>query len=143
MCAWRVDQMAFFKSKDKFSIFQRKHETYLYELVMEEIANNERNKGLWGQAIVKSNGDEKKAEAEYIKLRVESLKDEIEIQKQEETEKKILNEELTKLEEEEKKKQNENDEDKKENDEDKGIQALAIFTTFFGIFILILLLAKS
>ena len=33
--------MAFFKSKDKFSIFQRKHETYLYELVMEEIANNE------------------------------------------------------------------------------------------------------
>jgi hypothetical protein len=143
MCAWRVDQMSFFKSKDKFSIFQRKHETYLYELVMEEIANNERNKGLWGQAIVKSNGDEKKAEAEYIKLRVESLKDEIEIQKQEETEKQILNEELTKLEEEEKKKQNENDEDKKENDEDKGIQALAIFTTFFAILILILLLANS
>ena len=146
MCAWRVDQMAFFKSKDKFSIFQRKHETYLYELVMEEIADNKRNKGLWGQAIVKSNGDEKKAEAEYIKLRVESLKDEIEIQKQEETEKQILNEELTKFEEEQKKQKNENDEDKKKqnkNDEDKRIDALAFFSFFFCILILILLLANS
>ena len=96
--------MAFFKSKDKLSIFQRKHETYLYELVMEEIAKNERQKGIWGQAIVKSNGDEKKAEAEYIKLRVESLKDELEIQEQEEIEKATIQAELDKKAKEEKEK---------------------------------------
>ena len=96
--------MGLFTRNDKLSIFQRQHETKLFEFVMDEIANNKRQKGLWGQAIVKSNGDEKKAEAEYIKLRVESLKDELEIQKQEETEKAILKEELKKLSEEEKKK---------------------------------------
>ena len=96
--------MGLFKGKDKLSIFQRKHETYLYELVMEEIAKNERQKGIWGQAIVKSNGDEKKAEAEYIKLRVESLKDELEIQEQEEIEKATIQEELDKIAKEEKEK---------------------------------------
>ena len=76
----------------------------------------------------------------------EILKDEIEIQKQEETEKQILNEELTKFEEEQKKQKNENDEDKKKqnkNDEDKRIDALAFFSFFFCILILILLLANS
>ena len=102
MSAWRVDQMVFFKSKDKLSIFQRQQETKLFEFVMDEIANNNRQKGLWGQAIVKSNGDEKKAEAEYIKLRVESLKDELEIQKQNEDEQAILKAELNKIAEEEK-----------------------------------------
>ena len=69
--------MVLFKGKDKLSILERKQETKLFEYVMEEINNGKPNKGIWGQAIVKSNGDEKKAEAEYIKLRVESLKDEI------------------------------------------------------------------
>ena len=75
MCAWRVDHMAFFKNKT--SILQRQQETKLFEYVMDEIANNIRNQGVWGQALVKANGDEKKAEAEYIKLRVDNLKDEI------------------------------------------------------------------
>jgi hypothetical protein len=96
--------MVFFKSKDKLSIFQRQQETKLFEFVMDEIANNNRQKGLWGQAIVKSNGDEKKAEAEYIKLRVESLKDELEIQKQNEDEQAILQAELNRIAEEEKQK---------------------------------------
>ena len=63
------------KEQKKLSILQKQEEAKLFETVMDEIANNKRQKGLWGQAIVKSNGDEKKAESEYIKLRVESLKD--------------------------------------------------------------------
>ena len=129
--------MGLFKGKDKLSIFQRKHETYLYELVMEEIANNERQKGIWGQAIVKSNGDEKKAEAEYIKLRVEALKDEIEIQKQEETEKQILNEELEKLAEEK--------ENKKiiENATDKRVFTVSVTISFVAFLIILVLIANS
>jgi hypothetical protein len=45
MCAWRVNQMAFFKRKEMLSIFQRKHETYLFQLVMDEIANT------WGEMV--------------------------------------------------------------------------------------------
>ena len=63
------------KEQKKISILQKQEEAKLFETVMDEIANDKRQKGLWGQAIVKSNGDEKKAESEYIKLRVESLKD--------------------------------------------------------------------
>ena len=63
------------KEQKKLSILQKQEEAKLFETVMDEIANNKREKGLLGQAIVKSNGDEKKAESEYIKLRVESLKD--------------------------------------------------------------------
>ena len=37
--------MAFFKRKDMLSIFQRKHETYLFQLVMDEIANT------WGEMV--------------------------------------------------------------------------------------------
>ena len=69
------------KEKEKLSILKKQQEAKLFELVMNEIANDERHKGLWGKAIVVSNGDEKKAEAEYIKLRVEFLKDEKTISK--------------------------------------------------------------
>ena len=69
------------KEQKKLSILQKQEEAKLFETVMDEIANNKRQKGLWGQAIVKSNGDEKKAESEYIKLRVESLKDKEEFSK--------------------------------------------------------------
>ena len=64
------------KEKEKLSILKKQQEAKLFELVMNEIANDKRHKGLWGQAIVMSNGDKKKIEIEYIKLRVESLKDE-------------------------------------------------------------------
>jgi hypothetical protein len=64
------------KEKEKLSILKKQQEAKLFELVMNEIANDRRHKGLWGQAIVMSNGDKKKIEIEYIKLRVESLKDE-------------------------------------------------------------------
>ena len=88
--------MSLFKSKDKFSIFERQQETKLFELVMDEIASDKRHKGIWGQAIVKANGDEKKAEAEYIRLRVESLKDELEVIKQNEHDAAIIKEEINK-----------------------------------------------
>jgi len=79
MCAWRVDQMVFFKKDKKLSILQKKQETKLFEFVMDEINSNNRQQGTWGKAIAEKNGDLKKAEANYITLRVEELKDEIEL----------------------------------------------------------------
>ena len=127
--------MDFFKSKNKLSILQRKQETFLYELVMEEIANNECQKGIWGQAIVKSNGDEKKAEAEYIKLRVESLKDELEFQKQEKIEKATLQAEIERTAEEEKKKQNKKDMKKYYIDIKNRVNPVGLFSVFFAILV--------
>ena len=121
--------MAFFKRKDMLSIFQRKHETYLFQLVMDEIANNGRKKGIWGQAIVKSNGDEKKAEAEYIKLRVETLKDELEIQKQEETDRQIIEEGFQNLAKEEQ-------EEKIKIEKDKAFDSFII--KFLGVLLIVI-----
>ena len=121
--------MGLFTRNDKLSIFQRQHETKLFEFVMDEIANNKRQKGLWGQAIVKSNGDEKKAEAEYIKLRVESLKDELEVIKQNEHEEAVIKEEINKkYSEKQKQKQ-----DKPKNKEFKFIFILLILVTLASI----------
>ena len=129
MCAWRVDQMVFFKNKDKFSIFQRQQETKFFELVMDEIASDKRHKGIWGQAIVKANGDKNKAEAEYIRLRVESLKDELEVIKQNEHEEAVIKEEINKkYSEKEKQKQ-----DKPKNKEFKFIFILLIVVTLASI----------
>ena len=68
--------MTFFK-KDNHNenVISRLQETELYELVMEEINNDDLVPGIWGQAIVEADGDDKKALAKYIKLRVQSLKD--------------------------------------------------------------------
>ena len=132
--------MAFFKRKDMLSIFQRKHEIYLFQLVMDEIANNGRKKGIWGQAIVKSNGDEKKAEAEYIKLRVESLKDELEIQKQEETDRQIIEEGFQNLAKEEQEKQikleKEEQEEKIKIEKDKSFDSFII--KFLGVLMIVI-----
>jgi len=67
--------MSFFNQYKKISIIKKQQETMLYEIVMNEIEEGFRHKGSYGKALVKCQGDEKKAEAEYIKLRVEDLKD--------------------------------------------------------------------
>jgi len=54
----------------------RLSEIQLYELVAEEIANNQQSRGLWVKAISESEGNHEKAKALYIKLRVEMIKDE-------------------------------------------------------------------
>jgi hypothetical protein len=69
--------MGFFRRNDKNAVMDRMLETKLFEYVMDEISDGKKNNGIWGQALVETEGDEKKAEATYIKLRVQSLKDEI------------------------------------------------------------------
>ena len=54
----------------------RLSEIELYELVAEEIENNEKSKGLWTKALSDSEGDMERAEALYIKLRVQMISDE-------------------------------------------------------------------
>jgi hypothetical protein len=51
-------------------------EVQLYELVAEELENNQQSKGLWAKAISDSEGNHEKAKALYIKLRVQMIKDE-------------------------------------------------------------------
>ena len=69
--------MAIFKQIKKTKVITRIQETQLFEYVMNEINQNDRKEGIWGQALVASEGDQEKARALYIKLRVEALKDEI------------------------------------------------------------------
>tara|TARA_B110000503_G_scaffold139644_1_gene228510 strand:- start:818 stop:1321 length:504 start_codon:yes stop_codon:yes gene_type:complete len=71
--------MSFFNEIKKMTIIQRKQESLLFEYVMDEIEKGIRNKGLWGKALVKCEGNEVKASADYINLRVQELKDEIKL----------------------------------------------------------------
>ena len=54
----------------------RLSEIELYELVAEEIENNQQSKGLWLKALSDSDGDLDKGKALYVKLRVQMIKDE-------------------------------------------------------------------
>ena len=51
-------------------------EEMLYAEAIREIEQGVRRDGLWGKALADSEGDEKKAKALYLKLRVKTLKDE-------------------------------------------------------------------
>ena len=53
----------------------RVQEASLYGQVMDELESGNRDNGLWGKALAESDGDEKKATAEYMKLRVVALTD--------------------------------------------------------------------
>lgn len=54
-------------------------EEKIYEMVSEELRSGTRREGLWMKAIAKSEGDEDRATAMYVELRVQSIKDEQEI----------------------------------------------------------------
>ena len=53
----------------------RAQEASLYAEAMSELERGERDKGLWAKALAESDGDEQKATARYLKLRVVALKD--------------------------------------------------------------------
>ena len=55
--------MGFFRRNDKNAVMDRMLETKLFEYVMDEISDGKKNNGIWGQALVETEGDEKKAEA--------------------------------------------------------------------------------
>ena len=54
-------------------------EEQLYEFAAEEIAANNIRPGLWAKAIAESDGDDAKAKARYITLRVETMKAEADL----------------------------------------------------------------
>jgi hypothetical protein len=56
---------------------KRLREESFYELALSELEDGEVRKGIWAKSLVSSEGDEEKARAIYIKLRVESLFDEM------------------------------------------------------------------
>ena len=89
--------MGIFKNFKHNSAVDRLNEEGIYEIVINEIKSGKRREGIWGQALEKANGDLKKTEANYIKLRVQSLKDEFEIQKQENADRQIIEEEFQNL----------------------------------------------
>lgn len=90
----------------------RLRESVIYEEVMKEIKSGKRHDGIWGQAFSETNGNKKKADALYIKLRVQSVKDEL----------KIHNDNLFK-----KKKNNQNKTISNENNDEFGKFVLFIF----------------
>ena len=59
-------------------LVNKEAEYRLYEKVSQELANGEKDAGVWTAAFTKSEGDEKKAEAKYIELMVQRYKDSIE-----------------------------------------------------------------
>jgi len=56
--------------------FSTAEESALYAQVAEEVASNQIEPGLWAMAIAKGEGDEAKAKAKYLELRVDLLKQE-------------------------------------------------------------------
>ena len=66
--------MKFFKGSE-----ERLAEDWVYEKVAEEIERNELRKGLWLKASSEALGDDKKARAIYVKLRVRQFVDELEL----------------------------------------------------------------
>ena len=53
--------MAIFKQIKKTKVITRIQETQLFEYVMNEINQNDRKEGIWGQALVASEGNQEKA----------------------------------------------------------------------------------
>ena len=72
--------MGLFTSAKAKLAAQKLAEEQLYEFAAEEIAANNIRPGLWAKAIAESDGDDAKAKARYIKLRVETMKAEADLQ---------------------------------------------------------------
>ena len=71
--------MSIFTSTKAKLAAQKLAEEQLYEFAAEEIAANNIRPGLWAKAIAEADGDDAKAKARYIKLRVETMKAELDL----------------------------------------------------------------
>ena len=72
--------MGLFDKYKQQSALNRMQEERLFAFVSEELQSGDTRPGLYAQALVEAEGDDKRARAAYIKLRVQSLKDEYTIQ---------------------------------------------------------------
>lgn len=55
----------------------RRAEEALYAMALEEVTRNDVKPGLWAKAFAEAGGDEAKAHAGYLKLRVQQMRDEL------------------------------------------------------------------
>lgn len=83
-------------SHEMDQILSRHEEEKLYEMVAEELANNEIRAGLMAKALAESNGDINFSRSLYIKLRIQSILDEIKFQIHQEKENEIREKEKQK-----------------------------------------------
>ena len=72
--------MGLFDKHKQQSALNRMQEEKLFAFVLKELESGHTKPGLYAQALVSAEGDEKKARAKYIELRVQSVKDEFTIE---------------------------------------------------------------
>lgn len=72
--------MGLFSSAKAKLAAQNLAEERLFQLAAEEIAANNIRPGLWAKAISEADGDDAKAKARYIKLRVDMMKAETDLE---------------------------------------------------------------
>jgi|TARA_B100001741_G_scaffold312200_1_gene315018 hypothetical protein len=66
--------MKFFKSATE-KLFTKEVEYKLHEKVVKDLAEDKKDLGIWGKALVDADGDEQRAKGIYIKLMVQHFKD--------------------------------------------------------------------
>jgi hypothetical protein len=69
-----------FRKKNPNDAKYRLEEEKLYGIAYSEIAQNEVKHGVWAKALVQAKGDESRAKAIYIELRIQSILDEITVE---------------------------------------------------------------
>jgi hypothetical protein len=66
-----------FSKLNRIAADARRAEEALYAMAAEEVANGDVKPGLWAKAFADSDGQESRAQATYLKLRVQQMKDEL------------------------------------------------------------------
>lgn len=69
--------MGLFSKLNRIAADTRRAEEALYAMAAEEVANGDVKPGLWAKAFAESEGQEAKAQAAYLKLRVQQMRDEL------------------------------------------------------------------
>ena len=69
--------MGLFSKLNRIAADARRAEEALYAMAAEEVANGDVKPGLWAKAFADSDGQESRAQATYLKLRVQQMKDEL------------------------------------------------------------------
>ena len=78
--------MGIFKSATE-THFSKEMEFKLYEKVVKDLAEGNKDLGVWGKAFVDADADEQKAKSLYIKLMVQRFKDQAEAEAEADLEK--------------------------------------------------------
>lgn len=73
--------MSIFKHIREIKRNKRLFDEKVYEMVLDEIAQDQKQSGLWAKAIADSSGNMDKAKSLYIKYRAEAIKQDIDFLK--------------------------------------------------------------